>query len=520
MFERRFLLAFSLLGFWVGVSSCSVLPSSPDRPVTHALKQATTGKLAEVSRAAGSRFGSKRSGFHLIKKCDEAMLWRLALIDHATSSIDIQYYIWANDAAGWLLFSRLLEAADRGVRVRLLVDDFTFASEEARLAAICQHPNLKVRIFNPQSIRSGVVAPMLEFAARFRTLNRRMHNKLFVVDNRLAILGGRNIGNQYFGMHEGYNFVDLDVLATGRVVADVSRGFDEFWNSEVAYPGLAMSQKPKNFKSVVASIRKPSSERAARLRRAGFPLERRDWSARLRGLVRRWRGGTGVMLQDGAAAGPGEPRRRFLDHAPSIMAPDSSNKDLLAVSPYLVPEKRLYNSLRKHAEDGVRVKLLTASLGSSDQLWVHGHYAKRRRKLLREGAEMYELRRDLSPQIRRMADGAGVKSKRVSLHMKASVGGRKRCFIGSLNLDPRSMKINTENGLMIESPALAEELADYLNEIMSAENSWQVKTRKGQGKGQMEWHAGRMHTTTQPSPGWSSTAGSFFFGLLPIGGQL
>lgn len=204
-------------------SGCTTLRTPPPTLNVYSMPPATSGTLAEVSLKVSRIYAPGQSGFLLLEHNNEALKWRLALIDHATVSIDAQYFIWQDDAVGKLLFDRLLKAADLGVRVRLLVDDLIFTHKDRNIAAICQHPNFDIKIFNPGRVRDSTLGAIGEFLLYFKELNRRMHNKLFVVDNRLAIVGGRNIGNEYFGLSKKYNFRDLDVLVIGPVVEEISR---------------------------------------------------------------------------------------------------------------------------------------------------------------------------------------------------------------------------------------------------------------------------------------------------------
>lgn len=501
--------------------SCSTLSLTPDRPISHSLKPAQTGKLAQVSAHARMKLGSGKSAFHLIKRNDEAMKWRLALIDDATTSIDIQYFIWERDESGLLLLSHLLEAADRGVRVRLLVDDFMLKSKSKNLSALCHHPNFKIRIFNPQYVQSGKIVSALEFVFRFGKLNRRMHNKLIVADNRLAILGGRNIGNEYFGLSKKYNYLDLGVLVTGNVVKDISAGFDEFWNSKEAYPGLVMSPSvsQQDTAKTIAGVRKKLSRHSGLLAKVNLPMERADWSSRWQKVSSMWHVGTATMVQDTPEVSVWKKGKRFLDDAHRLTDPDHP-KELLAVSPYLIPEKRVYGWIESNASRGATVKIATASLAAADQPWVYAHYANHRRKMMEKGAALFEFRADAKPSIRAYTDFAPIHSKKVSLHVKGGIGDRKKCYIGSLNIDPRSIDLNTENGLIIHSPSLSKELRKHFFLIMSEENSWGVQTSEPKGKGKMQWRSRGVSTENQPSPGVWSRLGQRLFGSLPIKNQL
>lgn len=216
----------------LALSACTILPKIEDKEVTKAISAPNSGQVAQTAKRIHHSTPQGQSSFLLLEEAHEGLDWRLALIDSATSSIDIQLYLWHSGASSTLIFHRALRAADRGVRVRILVDDFLLHSDEPALASLCQyHPNFDVRIFNPGRIRGSTFGSMAEWLSHYRALNRRMHNKTFTVDRSLSIVGGRNIGDHYYGMDPKYNFIDLDVLAAGPVVSDISNGFDDFWNS-------------------------------------------------------------------------------------------------------------------------------------------------------------------------------------------------------------------------------------------------------------------------------------------------
>lgn len=504
------------------LTNCATRPTNTVAPpVLHALAPAKQGALARVSKDVEKRFGSEESAFHLLTINQDALMWRLALIDHATTSIDIQYYLWNNDDAGGLLFMRLLDAADRGVRVRLLVDDFLFNGGEKMLAAISHHPNLDIKIYNPKLVRQGAGGQLLEWAIRFGKLNRRMHNKAFIVDNQLAIMGGRNIGNAYFGLSEKYNFIDLDVLTTGRVVEDISEGFDVFWNSKLSVAGQVMSKRSSaaDMPAAMAKIRDGFAKNQDLLKQTPFPLRRKDWTAKFRGVAKMWHRGTAVMLQDQPVTDLTQKRQSFLASAPNLT--DTENpKELIVVSPYLIPGELVYGALYRNSSQGADVRILTASLGSTNQPLVHSKFRKHRKEILASGAKLYEFRHDPAQQVREFSDTYPVRSKYVSIHAKTSVGDRETCFIGSLNLDPRSIDINTENGLFIRSPSLARELAEHLELLMATENGWRVTSTKNKGKGFLRWSSKGKTRTTQPAPNFGKRVADFIYGFLPIEGQL
>lgn len=493
---------------------CTTLPPIPPQPVASSLPPAPSGIIADLSMRVSGQLYANDSAYLLLSRNDDALNWRLALVDHATTSIDAQYFIWENDETGTLLFDRLLKAADRGVRVRLLVDDIWFAPNDRIIAAISNHPNFDIRIFNPGFARHAIPGA-LEFIAKFRELNRRMHNKLFIVDNRMAIVGGRNIGNPYFGLSEKYNFRDLDVLTIGPVVEEISEAFDDYWNAELTYPGHLMSDRvhPDDLDVLRDEVNAFLAEHAKVL--SAYPRSPRDWSVEMEQLTRHLKTGEGHFLQDDPVIIDGE-ELKLIDMLDMLAAP--VHKQLIMVSPYFIPVSGMLENLSELNQEGVQLKLLTASLASNNHTSAHSHYKKYRRRILETGAELYEFRHDPSPGVTEQANVPPVTAGFISLHVKALVGDRQRCFIGSLNLDPRALEINTENGLYIESPELAEELAAKFERLMLPENAWRVHLDEEEQT--LYWTSSKGTVHSQPARGFFQRISDFFFRLLPIESQL
>lgn len=259
------------------IPSCATLPSRPDLPFEPALPPANDGSLADLSVRFQKKEDSETSGFRLLINAREALEARLALVDLATRSIDLQYFIWQGDASGTLFFDRLLQAADRGVKVRIIVDDMGLASSTRNLSALNSHPNLEIRIFNPNPSRDFTLGGALNFLASFKELNRRMHNKLMIVDNHVAIAGGRNIGNEYFGLGKKYNFIDIDVLAVGAVLEESSHAFDEYWNNTAVYPVSSWDvMLPENtYEEMRQAVSDVLADYQPRLK--SYPLQTVDW---------------------------------------------------------------------------------------------------------------------------------------------------------------------------------------------------------------------------------------------------
>jgi putative cardiolipin synthase len=498
----------------VFVCGCGTLPPRPSIPDVYALPPASCGTLAEVSREFTDTHELGECGFLLLARNDEALKWRLALIDNATSAIDVQYFLWSNDEVGLLLFDGLLKAADRGVRVRLLVDDFYFSRKDRNIAAISMHPNFDISIFNPGRVRKRGFRASLEFLFNLKELNRRMHNKLLIVDNQIAIVGGRNISNSYFGLSKKYNYRDLDVLVVGPVIEQTSHAFDEYWNSDFAYPGIAMSGRAKqeDLDAIRENVSKHLMDRQGVLE--SYPNEPLEWKRMLRQLPARMETGPARFLHDEPVK-MGREELRLTDMLRHLAEP--SHEELIVVAPYFIPDNRSFESLNRLISEGVKVKVLTGSLGSNNQPAAHAHYKKYRKRCLAVGAELYEFRHDPSATIREMSDVPPIEASFMSLHMKVLVGDRVRCFIGSLNLDPRAIVINTENGLYIECPELSRQVREQLNLLMSPDNSWRVFLND---KNKLRWESSAGIVSSQPARNFWQRIPDFFYGLLPIEKQL
>ena len=467
-------IAMGFAGLWL--VSCSTLPPAPPSAPSYTAPQSKEGALAHVTSRLGQTLGQDDSAFLLIPDNEEAMNWRLALIDSAHGSVDAQYFIWKNDETSSLLLEHVFAAADRGVRVRLLVDDMflstggVFTSADEAIAAISFHPNIELRLFNPGQYRDGMLGLAGNFGSNLKEYNRRMHNKLMIVDNHLAIMGGRNIGNEYFGLFEPYNFLDLDVLFGGAVVAQAAAAFDEYWNAEMAYPGAALKEVDDEGYQEVRALNQGYVTEHADLLRA-YPTTPVDWSERLETLPSKMLAGYALFLQD-VPVKRGEEEYRLYDILDWIVGPGGSEG--IIITPYLIPVGNFLEVLESDTAKGAKISLLTSSLGSNDQTPAHSHYKKYRKKILTTGSDLFEFRREPAPEIRQYADVDPQRGEFVSLHIKAAVFDRQRCFIGSLNMDPRAVLINTENGIYIESPALCNELTGFLSSLLTPDNAWQV----------------------------------------------
>jgi len=458
--------------------------------------------------------GVDASAFLPLVSARDAMLFRLLMVEQATTSIDLQYFIWSNDEVGRLLLSRLFAAARRGVRVRLLVDNIFLKGSNRQLAAFGYQPGFHLKVYNPNRVRESGLGTLGEFMLNFGELNRRMHNKVMVVDGHMAIAGGRNIGNAYFGLSERYNFRDLDALIVGPVVPEIATAFDEYWNAEIAYPAEAMSSraKPEDLAAYLKFVDRFLEENSSRLASyvGGEPGALLD----LDDLRKRLEEGRAYFLQDDPVEVEGE-RVRLMDMIDYVAS--ETTKELLIVSPYLIPRGDFLEELKFVAERGLELKILTGSLGANNHTMAHSHYRKYRRALLDSGAALYEFRHDPSPEIRAITDVPPVEAGFLSLHTKVLVLDRAECFVGSLNPDPRAMEINTENGVFIVSEDFCGTIATHVEKLLEPANAWRVELDE---KGRMRWRAGDETRTRQPARRFSQRIADFFYRWLPIEGQI
>jgi putative cardiolipin synthase len=420
----------------------------------------------------------------------------------AERSLDVQYYIWHADTSGGLLAHELWQAAERGVRVRLLLDDNNTRGADEAIAALDAHPNIEVRLFNPYANRGFRLG---ELATDFARVNRRMHNKSFTADNQAAIVGGRNVGDEYFGAESAVAFADLDVLAVGAVVPEVSAAFDAYWNSESAYPATSLISAPPRRTPAEKIEERPDAARYRQAVRA-TPLVQRLLSG---SLPLEW--AHARLVQDDPAKVLQPPERTELHLLPRLEAAMGKPlKEVDLVSPYFVPTKDGSAALCTLAERGVRVRVLTNSLAATDVAPVHAGYAKYREPLLRAGVRLYELKPSLEKKEAKGKDRAAGGSD-ASLHAKTFALDRDRIFVGSFNFDPRSARLNTEMGIVVESPALAARLSQALDRDIS-NIAYEVRLSDGG----LEWIEGDARYTSEPGAGVLRRLWIDFLSILPI----
>jgi len=502
------------------IGGCATLPQNVVQPESYALKDTEDTRFGKAHRDEMQTHAGQ-SGFLLLGNGLDAFVARAILAHVAERSIDVQYYLFHDDLIGNLFTDQLLKAADRGVRVRLLVDDMDLEGKDLDVAVMDSHPNMEVRIFNPFSRKKGRTR---QFVSRAGSVTRRMHNKSFTVDNQVTILGGRNIGNEYFDADPELAFSDLDVLAIGPVAQEVSTAFDLYWNSELAYPASVLIGKRPTTEEIKEMRQKltefvesqSDSEYLQALRNSNLANDIRQNNVSFN-----W--GEAVVLYD-------QPEKILhdFDESQYHLAPklkpyaEGVKKELIIFSPYFVPGKPGTAFLTQLAQRGVRVRILTNSLASNDVGIVHAGYSKYRKDLLRAGIELYELNEKLTRKERKEKKGKHGSSK-VSLHAKSFVFDRKRVFIGSLNLDPRALVHNTEIGVVLTSEKIASEMSDWFDQNME-QVAFRLELNKEDGSEKILWHSrvdGKAVVfEVEPYTGFWQRFGIGFLRLLPIESQL
>jgi len=488
----------SLFALVVAVlSGCAALPPGSGFPksASSALAHPEETRLGRQFDNAGSDHGGN-SGFRIIPVGADGFLVRMQMINAAERTIDLQYFIFHGDDTGRLLTGAVLHAADRGVRVRILVDDGETDPGDEQLTALEAHPSVELRIFNPFAYRGhSTLLRAVEFTTNASRLDYRMHNKLLVVDNAIALIGGRNIGDQYFQIDPDSQFADDDVFAAGPIARRLSATFDEFWNSALSIPAEALAGG-KSSRAALNEHREELKEERQQSKDDGVDYVKRIASGQpfdqivSGSLPLIWAHAQLVCdSPDKKKVEKGDMVGRLM-HRSVAQAVASVHSELLMVTPYLIPGKegmQLFKDLRQR---NVRVRVLTNSLESSTGLPAQSGYMPYRRPLLEEGVELYEIR-SLLGNARGSGQTAAIsRYGNYSLHAKLFVFDRQRLFIGSMNFDQRSMHLNTEIGLIIDSPELAQQVATRFEAMVQPANSYALQLRASDtgGAPTLVWH--------------------------------
>lgn len=466
-----------------------------------------------------------KSGVGLVPDGGDAFALRAMSARAAKRSIDAQYYIWHNDTTGRFLACELLAAADRGVRVRALLDDMDARSRDSVLVALNKHPGIQIRLFNPFAIRSGMLRTVVDVFARGSRLNHRMHNKSWIADGRMAIVGGRNIGDEYFSASDDVNFVDLDVLLAGAACDQTACEFDRYWNDEASVPIEHLRRTGKE-KLGLDELRAVLAAEAKATEKSQYTRRLRE-SPRIESLMA---GDAQLHWSDDVQVVADDPRKVAEDRKllqPGVLesiidAIDQTQRELLLISPYFVPGAGGTAGLRNLVRNGADVCVLTNSLAATDVAAVHSGYSRYRTSLLEGGVKLYELKPTVAEEVRhprnpRMRLG----SSRASLHTKALVIDGQRIFVGSFNLDPRSADLNCEMGAWITHEVLAAQMRRMFAEGTALQRSFTVTLNDRE---QPRWTemlgAKTIHYDMDPHASWGRRAVTWLLQLLPIESQL
>lgn len=528
--KRFFLLCFAA----VCLTACAAKPPATafDRPVTHALPFTETTPL-RTALAPLEAAHPDESGFRVLSSGTDALQMRIALARAATKTLDMQYYIANEDTTGKLLLGAALYAADHGVKVRMLVDDLNFKDIDRTMAGLNSHPNIAIRVFNPfGSAQEGVFQRTTNVFTQIDHFTRRMHNKSMITDNQLAIVGGRNLGDEYFSASETLQFRDLDVLAAGPITADISASFDNYWNSSIAYPLQVLNKQ----KFEANELDQTRDDLRAHWRANADPYNAKPLNATpLASQI--------AQNQLGLTWAPAEFKADLpekIEHpSPDYVSPPmqrlaelmhDAQKDFLIISPYFVPHESGVKAAGELTRRGVRIVVLTNSLAATDAVAVQAGYSPFRVPLLQQGVELYEFKpqRD-APRARLIGSHS-----RVSLHAKTYVIDHKILVIGSMNLDPRSANLNTEQTLVIHNPALAEQVAQLFEHAIAPDVSYHVTLADpaqlaylrsiGAPLSPLVWtdveDGTRRTYIFDPQAGFYRNALTGLFSLLPVNAQL
>lgn len=475
--QRVKCLIFPMVLFWaLLVTGCATVSFDQPKSYSQAITDfdgTSLGKYASFK----VELNEGLSGFYPLNRGLDALGARLRLAETAEKSLDLQYFLMKNDTAGAVMANALLKAADRGVRVRFLLDDvFTTVPDDSFLL-INQHPNIEIRIFNPVA-RSGIST--LNFVWHFKQANRRMHNKSYTADNVVSIVGGRNIADEYFQLKSDSVFVDFDIVAVGPIVSEISHSFDEYWNHSRAVPieQFIDTKQSDDLETVRQEIAEELDEIYDTVYEKAYnsPLMKNF----VNGSQPLYAAPARVLADspDKLVNEVNETHMRLISDLADITR--QAEKEVVFISPYYIPREGGVRFARELVDKGVRVVVLTNSLASNNHVPVHSGYARYRKDVIEAGVELYEARANAARELSYGKDGP----ERLTLHTKAVLIDRKKIFVGSLNLDPRSIELNAEMGVLIESEAMVAAMMADSDENL-ATMAYRVLVNN---KGNLEWH--------------------------------
>jgi len=452
---------------------------------------------------------------YLLNDGSTALDWRLRAIDGATESIDVQTFLWHFDTTGSLVLDRLVRAADRGVQVRILVDDTFLLGEDDLLEALHEHGNIEYRVFNPYKRRaSGFLTREILNLAEFHRLDHRMHNKSMIVDNQVAIVGGRNLADEYFGLDGQANFRDMELLVGGTLVPQLANIFDDYWNNQWSVPIELLTDAEASTAALEQARHVLSSGEAQYLHTPESAAARKSaWAELATAVVE---GRVGIYADKPPVSNPDDDQSAPVQVANEIVRLlDNAQQEIIIISAYLIPTVELEDAVQRAAARGVRVRILTNSIRSNNHLAAHSAYRKHIGQLLTHGAEVHEVRIDAEDRHLYML--TPVEEKALALHAKVLVIDNDKVFIGSANLDPRSLRINTEMGLLVESQVLNAQVREAVGLDFDPSNAWRLELTDG---GHVYWVSADQRLDSQPAASFMQRIEDWFLAHLPIENEM
>ena len=506
--------AYGFRRYLRGMAVCLLLLTGCTSLVPQQLPEQVALEPADSSLWRALDQANQGNWFHLLNEGPAALDWRLRAIDSAVSSIDLQSFLWNNDTSGRLIMAHLVAAADRGVQIRILMDDsFLFATEDIAVA-LHSHPRISYRIFNPYQRRSSdVILREILNLGEFHRLDHRMHNKAMVVDNRLAIVGGRNLADEYFGLHGESNFRDMELISFGEMSQTVSNGFDTYWNNLWSIPIESLDEETVTQQLLLGDIRRYTLE-LSEVHSEETEAERLlHWQELAASEIP---GSYKLLLDQPPSQSPLNPEDAPIQLSQEILGLlDAAQKEFVILSAYLIPSSEFEDALERARERGVEIRLLTNSIRSNNHLTAHSAYRNHVRELIEIGTTLHEVRIDARDRSVYMQ--TPVREKNLALHAKVMIVDGRQVFIGSANFDPRSLYINTEMGFLVDSPQLSRLVLDAVRRDFQLENSWGLRLRID---GEVQWVSDSEVLDSQPHASFMQSIEDWFFSKIPIEGEL
>ncbi|OAL80915.1 phospholipase [Acinetobacter sp. SFB] len=516
------LLSCSLI---VGIPACTTLPKQTPQPIEYAFDTETKQtSLAQIILPLREQ-NPNLTGYHVLYDPLEAIAARIHLIDKAEKTLDLQYYIWDNDKIGSLALHSIIKAADRGVKVRLLMDDNNAKKMEGIYLALDQHKNIDVRLYNPYRFRHYRAMDMV---LDLKRINRRMHNKSFIADNQIALIGGRNMSNQYYNVSDNYQFSDVDVMLVGSASDEIVHSFDDYWNDDYAFP-VKKIVNPRHYALRFESLKQQLEQHSQTVNVQNYlDLANRSHA------FEKWLNSSiqfdwvkAEIVNDSPSKIRAKAKKEQHLNFQLLNRLDKPEQSVDIISAYFVPEKKGEKMLSELAQNNIHVRVLTNSFKANDVFLVHAFYGKYRKNLLKDDVELYEFLSapetvNLNANTDELAKKAKVSLKglsRSSLHAKLMTIDQKQVFIGSFNFDPRSAYLNTEIGVLLDSPNLARAVHQTMDEnlskyayklVLDANNNinWKIKRHDGSIKTYLK----------EPKMKWWQKAGVKVISWLPLEG--